>query len=73
MRLYLVKRNDEWSYDDYDSCVVSAVNEERACELSLELFSKGDVPSSLEHLDVTLLSEHSLSQESVILSSFNAG
>lgn len=72
MKLYLVERTDLVGYENYDSCVVSAVNEARACELSLELFSEGDDHGSLNCLNVKLLSEHSLSQESVILGSFNA-
>ena len=69
MKIYLIERTDNWTYDDYDSCVVNALNRESAIKIACSecLFNQSKV-------DVTTLSESSLSvEEGLILGSFNAG
>lgn len=67
MKLYLIERNDNWSYDDYYATVVAAPTETRARALALVLFASGNIASSNESLELTLLAEHTLSIEGIIL------
>ena len=44
MNIYLLKRTDKWSYDDYDAAVVIAENEELAKNIKI-----GYCPSGMEY------------------------
>lgn len=67
MRLYLVERTDSVDYDEYDSCVVSAVSECAAKYEATELWSKYS-PVKVKYIGVADSTE-----PGVIHSSFNAG
>lgn len=65
MALYLVSRNDEVDYDEYDSFVVRAKNEEEAILIcSDDQFRKDN--TTIEKLEEKGKSE-------IILGSYNAG
>lgn len=87
--LYLVKRTDRIGYDEYDSFVVCAENEDEARRVSPdgEIFFKEGLPDAyrsyfkwvwtdaIETLDVTCIgiASTSLKKRQVICSSYNAG
>ena len=89
MKLYLVTRTDNWSYDEYDSFVVAAENEENALLFhpngkKIERLSEYDDNensayhytygwTSKENLKIEYIGESNSSEEKVILASFNAG
>jgi len=63
MKLYLVTRNDETDYDEYDSFVVRAENEEEAIELCKYSYMKNST--------VTEITQEG--ERGQILGSYNAG
>ena len=71
MKIYLIERTDEIDYDEYDSAVVCAKNEESAKRLG----PTGEGDGWGNHpVTVTLIGQAERdSGEDVILSSFNAG
>jgi hypothetical protein len=80
MNIYLVERTDRYSYDEYDSFIVVAKNEECATDIdpSGEKFSENDRCSSWvnnkNNLKVTLLGRAAAKiATGVVLASFNAG
>lgn len=64
LKVYLVE-SENWGYDDYDSFVVIAENEQKAIELVKDSF-KADQ-------GILTTKEISLQEECVVLGSFNAG
>lgn len=64
LKVYLVESED-WDYNNYDSFVVVAENEEKAIELVKDDFK--------EDQGTLTAKEISLQEESVVLGSFNAG
>lgn len=56
---------DDWDYDDYDSFVVVAENEDRALEMVKGKFNKWQGEIHVEEVD--------LITEGIVLGSFNAG
>jgi hypothetical protein len=84
MNIYLVERTDSVNYDEYDSFVCYAENEQKAIETfpkNNKSFSDYDEfyncwieISKIDTLKVTLVGAHNgIKTPSVILSSFNAG
>lgn len=86
MKLYLVTRTDDWSYDDYDSFLVAAENEASALSYhpngqKLEDYlSKEDIMYGYyggwtfkENLTIECIGESYSKEEKVIIRSFNAG
>ena len=81
MKLYLISRTDDWSYDEYDSFVVAAESEESALEFS----PRGHKPeedgywhysgwtTNREDIKIECIGESNSLIEKVIISSFNAG
>lgn len=67
MNLYLVKRTDSVGYDEYDSAVVAALDEESAKEEATELWWN-DAPVTVKHVGFSDVKE-----PYVVLGSFNAG
>lgn len=75
--LYLIKRTDEWDYDEYDALVVCSENQESALLLSASS-GLGDTYANSEWLEypreVRLIgTAHPGVEKGVILGSFNAG
>lgn len=68
MKLYLLKTNDSVGYDEYDAVVVSASSESDAKEVA-----KGTILFDYYHVEISLISEVSLVERGLVLSSFNAG
>lgn len=64
LKVYLVESED-WDYNNYDSFVVVAENEEKAIELVKDSFK--------EDQGALTAKEVSLQEECVVLGSFNAG
>ena len=64
LKVYLVESED-WDYNNYDSFVVVAENEEKAIELVKDDFK--------EDQGALTAKEVSLQEEGVVLGSFNAG
>ena len=64
LKVYLVESED-WDYNNYDSFVVVAENEEKAIELVKDSFK--------EDQGALTAKEVGLQEESVVLGSFNAG
>lgn len=75
MNIYKVSRKDEWDYDEFDSLVCYAESEEKAMEiLPYGEHTRYTSYWNKENLDVELIGENKLIiQESIIVSSFNAG
>ena len=65
MFIYLVERTDNWDFDEYDSIVVSAVDEQSAIEIA-----KDYLP---DNINITLIGRTIGDVRGLILSSFNAG
>lgn len=65
MKIYLVERTDSVDYDEYDSFVVVAENEEKAVEIcSDSMFTKFNTKVEEVMADA---------EERIILGSYNAG
>lgn len=86
MKLYLISRTDKWGYDDYDSFLVAAENEESALSYHpngqklKDYLSKEDIAwgyyggwTTKENLKIECIGESYSKEEKVIISSFNAG
>jgi len=78
VKLWLIERTDSWSWDDYDSAVVAAADEQAARETTPCEHRWGDKSSSWcispEMVRVKLLGTAASGTEpGVILTSFNAG
>lgn len=83
MKLYLIFRKDRTNYDEYDSFVVAAENEENALKFHPrgryfeedDYFDNGEVYewTSKENLKIECIGESYSKEEKVIISSFNAG
>jgi hypothetical protein len=71
MPIYLVERNDNIRYDEFDSMVVIARDELHAIELVKEEDWTTTEPESWDEATVTEVSEED--GFGVVLSSFNAG
>lgn len=63
-KVYLVE-SKEWNYDEYDSVVVMASNENEAIELSKDYFKEDQGELSAKEIK--------LDKSQVILASYNAG
>ncbi len=71
MKIFLIVRNDDWSYDEYDSAVVIAETTERALEiLKAEHGTSKWCPWG--DYDVTI-TEVTPEAEKILIESFNAG
>ena len=70
MKLYRVYRTDNVGWDEYDSFIVRAENEERALELCLEAEygDKNFIKDNVVFVELTVEGT-----EGIILGSFNAG
>lgn len=74
MKLWLVSRTDDISYDEYDSVVVAADTEEEAREISPNGSDWGwRVNPKVSTLTVEYLGTTNRKISGVILASFNAG
>jgi hypothetical protein len=71
MKIYLIVRNDDWSYDDYDSAVVVAESPEQAVQF-LKAEHGTDGLCSWGKYDVTV-TEIIPTTPKIIIESFNAG
>lgn len=65
MKVYYVG-TDDWDYDEYDAFAVVAENEDRALEIAKKFFHK-------HQWDGIYIEEEDLTEEHIILESFNAG
>lgn len=63
-KVYLVE-SEEWNYDEYDSVVVIASNENEAIELSKDYFKEDQGELSAKEIK--------LDKSQVVLASYNAG
>jgi len=74
MNLYLIERTDRVGYDEYDSIVVAAENEEEALEMGPNWPDKdyGGCWASKEKLIIELIGTTTRDRD-VIITSFNAG
>ena len=66
MNIYLVSRTDDWGYDDWDSFVVAASDEETARN------TRPDGVCKVDTLEVELIGTTE-THDGVILASYNAG
>ena len=83
MKLYLVSRTDRWSWDDYDSFVVAAENEESVLDFHPKgqyYLTERDVRNGIyygwtskQNINIECIGESNSLVEKVIISSFNAG
>ena len=72
MKIYLVKRTDSIGYDEYDSLVVYA-NDENDAILQTFVWTKYGWDTDISKLEVTYIWENeNVSEWSIILWSFNA-
>jgi hypothetical protein len=69
--IYLLERTDKWNYDEYDSAVVAAYDEDSAKALFPQMYSYG-VPIA-EVLKVTLIGTTWSDDLDLVLGSYNAG
>ena len=65
MKVYYVG-TDDWDYDEYDAFAVVAENEDRALEIAKKLFHE-------HQWDGIYIEEEDLTEEHIVLGSFNAG
>jgi hypothetical protein len=72
MKVYLVSRTDRVDYDEYDSWVVVAENEERAKEMCKDWGSYDYMHNNKKQPPVEVY-EIKLDKECFVLGSFNAG
>ena len=80
VNICLVKRTDRWGYDEYDACVVQAMNEEQAKKVSPHNYEIEDKQNGVllrnywnDNLIATLIGINNNKEPKLILSSFNAG
>ena len=73
MNIYLLTRTDRWSYDDYDSTVVIAKNEEEAKQISIKSLGSSGWVSSSDLINAELIGKAIDKEPKIVLSSFNAG
>lgn len=88
LKLYLVRRTDEWSWDDYDSFVCAAHSEEEArtlapggdCESKADIFRFGEdgyIDGWVSSPNYVSVKEIGISEKytepTIICASFNAG
>ena len=73
MKLYLLKRTDEWGYDEYDSLVYAAESAQDAVDMSLKDDMYDDWTTQ-NYIDITFLgfAESNITRGKII-GSFNAG
>lgn len=74
MNIYLLARTDDIGWDEFDSFVVAATNETKAFELIKE-FDYGSYFNNRANVDVSIIgtTNDSITDEKVVLDSFNAG
>lgn len=70
LKFYLVERTDNCGYDEFDSCVITADNEETAKELAYTLNNRWNKSFTPETVKVT---EIKAVENKIILASYNAG
>lgn len=78
MNIYKVKRLDDWDYDEFDSIVCYSENEDNAKKIQPQPCLFGEKYFAPywkeENLKVELIGYNDkVTEESIILSSFNAG
>lgn len=81
--IYKVERTDDWGYDDYDSFVAVAANEDEARALhpaddekwppNMKGFCGWVSPDKIDTLVVTRIGTAAENVTSIVLASFNAG
>lgn len=69
--IYLLERTDKWDYDEYDSAVVAAYDEDSAKALFPKSYNYGKPIA--EVLKVTLVGTTWEDELDLILGSYNAG
>jgi hypothetical protein len=69
--IYLLERTDRWGYDEYDSAVVAAYDEDSAKALFPQSYAYGKPIA--EVLKVTLVGTTWSDELDLILGSYNAG
>ena len=69
--IYLLERTDKWGYDEYDSAVVAAYDEDSAKALFPESYGSSRILP--EVLKVTLVGTTWSDELDLILGSYNAG
>lgn len=72
MKIYVVERTDQVGWDEYDSFVVVAKDEEQALDIVLTSNYDGGPPDCWIR-DLVKVSEVDLSGAGIVLGSFNAG
>lgn len=65
MKLWLVKRPDDWDWDEHDAAVIRAETEEQVIEIAKKLSLGRDIPI-IEELEAN-------GAPGIILASFKAG
>ena len=84
MKLFLVKRLDDWGYDEFDSFVCAAKSSDDALKMhpiwdwnddgKKDHIDTGEIPwLEKDKLSVTEIGESNTDEEKVIIASFNAG
>lgn len=75
MKLFLVKRTDNWDYDEYDGIVVRAESEERAVAIATSRDEKFGWANyeGMRADNVTVTEINRDGDEEVVLASFHAG
>ena len=74
MNIYKLTRNDDWGYDDYDSLIVIAENDESAKSIPPQTYETNAWPSSPNLIDVELIgTAKEGSVTCCVLASFNVG
>ena len=71
MKIFLIVRNDKWTYDEYDSAVVIADAQERALEILKREYGTGSYCPWGKY-DVTI-TDVVPDDEKILIESFNAG
>jgi hypothetical protein len=72
MNIYLVKRNDQVGFDEFDAFVVTAEDKSSAKEFARKQVSCGGWPTNAG-ISVKLVGHSSSKEKRLILASFNAG
>lgn len=73
MKLYLLSRTDDWSWDEHRAFVVAAESEESALSFSPYGDSDYSTWTTKENIEVECIGESNSLVEKVIIASFNAG
>lgn len=77
MKLFLLERTETIDYDEYDSCVVCAKNEEEAKEISIKELHEDTFSGWTDNKSVISATEIGTAKRGtkvgIILASFNAG